>query len=79
MFVVKSEINNMGFVFINVYAPNTGRERGVLYGCLRQELSQVAPEESLVVSGDWNYTMDFTKDRNGAEPHSGSVGVKGHH
>jgi hypothetical protein len=42
----------MGFVFINVYEPNTGRERGVLFGCLRQELSQLAPEETLVVGGD---------------------------
>ncbi|CDQ66157.1 unnamed protein product [Oncorhynchus mykiss] len=73
LLVVKAEINNMGFVFINVYAPYTGRERGVLFGSLRQELSQVAPEEKLVVGGDWNCTMDFTKDRNGEEPHS--VGV----
>lgn len=75
LLVVKAEINNMGFVFINVYAPNTGRERGVLFGSLRQELSQVAPEETLVAGGDWNCTMDFTKDRNGEEPHSVSVGV----
>ena len=75
LLVVKQKMNNMGFVFINVYAPNTGRERGVLFGCLRQELSQEAPEETLVVSGDWNCTMDLTKDRNGEEPHSVSVGV----
>jgi hypothetical protein len=61
LLVVKAEINNMGFVFINVFAPNTGRERGLLFGCLRQELSQVAPEEMLVVDGDWNCTMYFTK------------------
>ena len=69
LLVVKAEINNMRFVFTNVYAPNTGRERGVLFGSLRQELSQVTPEETLVVGGDWNCTMDFTKDRNGEEPH----------
>ncbi|CDR18326.1 unnamed protein product [Oncorhynchus mykiss] len=56
--------------------PLTQGERvGVLFECLRQELSQVAPEETLVVGGDWNCTMDFTKDRNREEPHSVSVGV----
>ena len=58
-----------------MYAPNTGRDSGVIFGCLRQELSHVAPEEMLVVGGDWNCTMDFTKDRNGEKPHSGSMGV----
>ena len=57
LLVVKAEINNMGFVFINVYVPNTARASGVLFGCLRQELSQVAPEETLGVGGDWNCTM----------------------
>ena len=80
LLVVKAEINNMGFVFINVFAPNTGRERGLLFGCLRQELSQVVPEEMLVVGGDWNYTMDFyerQKWRRASFSVSGSV--KGHH
>jgi exonuclease III len=69
--VVKEEINIRGFIFINVYEPNAVRERGLLFGCLRQELSQ----ETLVVGGDWNCTMDFMKDNNGEEPHSGSVVV----
>ena len=42
LLVVKAEITNMCFVFINVYAPNTGRERGVLFGSLRQELTSSA-------------------------------------
>ena len=46
LFVVKSEINNRRFVLINVYAPKTGRERWHLFWSLRQEISQVAPEET---------------------------------
>jgi hypothetical protein len=34
LLVVKAEINNMGFVFINVYAPNTGCEGGFYLGVL---------------------------------------------
>ena len=64
LLVVKAEMNNSGFVLINVNVPNTGKERGLLFGCRRQELSQVAPEEMLLVGGDWNCTMDFTKERN---------------
>jgi hypothetical protein len=44
----------MWFVFINVYAPNTGRERMFLFGVrvrLKHELSQVAPEETLASGG----------------------------
>jgi exonuclease III len=77
LLVVKAEMNNMGFVFINVYAPNTGRERGVLFVSLRQELSQVAPEETLVVGGDWNCTMDLQKTEMGKSL-SVSGSVKGH-
>jgi hypothetical protein len=51
-----------------------GERRGFYLG-LRQELSQIAPEETLVVGEDCNCTMDFTKDRNGEEPQSVSVGV----
>jgi hypothetical protein len=76
LLVVIAEINNRGFVLKNVYSPNTGSERGLLFGCLRQEHSQIASEETLVVGRDWNCTMDFKNYRNWEELHSGSVGVR---
>lgn len=65
LLVVKAEMNNRGFVLINGYVTNTGRERWLLFGCLRQELSQVMREETLVVGRDWNCTIDFYKRQMG--------------
>ena len=31
LLVVKAEIHNRGFILINMYAPNTGRESGGFY------------------------------------------------
>lgn len=33
---VKAEMNSRGFVLINVHVPNSGRERGRLFGCQKR-------------------------------------------
>lgn len=71
--MVRASINDRECVFVNVYAPNTGKDRVALFGGLAQELAGVAPEVVKVIGGDWNCTIEFTKDRSGEEPHLGSA------
>jgi hypothetical protein len=75
LLVIKAEIYNMGFVFINVYAPNTGRERGVLFGCLRQ----VAPEETGGRRGLELYNRIYERLKWGKASFRVHGSVKGHH
>ncbi len=71
---VQAIINGFVFVFINIYAPNTGAERIQIYKKLHEFLKQNCDENVwLILGGDWNCTVDFTLDRNGEEPHPSSA------
>lgn len=75
LLVVRARIQGLVFVFVNVYAHNTGRERTVLFKALRQELSHVEQDNILVLGEDFNCTIDPHSDRRSEEPHVGSAGV----
>lgn len=71
---VQAIINGFVFVFINIYAPNTGAERIQIFKKLHEFLKQNCDENVwLILGGDWNCTVDFTLDRNGEEPHPSSA------
>lgn len=72
---MRARIQGLVFVFVNVYAHNTGRERTVLFKALRQELSHVEQDNILVLGEDFNCTIDPHSDRRSEEPHVGSAGV----
>ena len=65
---VRAEIESCIFVFVNVYAPNNGTDRAVLFNTLGNALAQYN-QDHIVASGDWNCTTEFTEDRIGEEPH----------
>lgn len=66
---VQTQIAGFNFTFINIYAPNTGRDRILLFNKLKQTILKCNNNDVLVVAGDFNCTIDFTKDRNTEEPH----------
>ena len=65
--LLKVRANNKGqiFVFLNMYAHNTGREMAVLFGALRPELALLEQDDILVFGGDFNCTIDPLMDRTG--------------
>lgn len=69
LMAVRAEINNFSFLFINIYAPNTGADRLQLFVKLEQFLKLQQTGDFIILGGDWNCTLDFTQDRNGDEPH----------
>ncbi|KAI4871736.1 hypothetical protein NFI96_008948, partial [Prochilodus magdalenae] len=75
LFILHASIYEQEFIFVNVYAPNTGRDRAAMFTTLRNELSQYNQDAILVLGGDWNCTLDFTMDRTGDESHMLSVNV----
>ncbi|KAL6484118.1 hypothetical protein MHYP_G00061630 [Metynnis hypsauchen] len=77
LLLVQVDIRGTGFLFVNVYAPNHGGERVRLFRKLRAALQRYSDTLSVVMGGDWNCTTDFTLDRNGEEPHSGSAAELG--
>ncbi len=66
---VRAEISNLSFLFVNIYAPNSGTDRLQLFVKLEQFLKQQQDGDFIILGGDWNCTLDFTRDRNGEEPH----------
>ena len=62
-------------MFINIYAPNLGSDRLQFFSKLEKVLSQQQDGDLIILGGDWNCTLDFTKDRNGEEPHAQSAAV----
>lgn len=66
---VRAEISNLFFLFVNIYAPNSGTDRLQLFVKLEQFLKQQRDGDFIILGGDWNCTLDFTRDRNGEEPH----------
>jgi len=73
LLIVRAEIHNMNFIFVNIYAPNIGIERTRLFFKLEQFLRQQDDRDFVVCGGDWNCTLDFIKDRTGEEPHQMSA------
>jgi len=73
LLIVKVEIHNQIFVFINIYAPNRGTDRAMLYRKLGDILKSFTLDEFIVVGGDWNCTLNFILDRNNEEPDSVSA------
>ena len=69
LLMIRAKIEDHIFVFINVYAPNRGPDRVEFFTRLKHILQSLSSGDISVMGGDWNCTLDFTKDRNGEEPH----------
>ncbi|KAI4871400.1 hypothetical protein NFI96_009402 [Prochilodus magdalenae] len=52
-----------------------GADRCELFARLDQLLQSLPTEDTVVLGGDWNCTLDFVKDRNGEEPHPQSARI----
>ncbi len=72
LLLTQVEYEGIMFVFVNVYAPNSGPERQNLFMTLRNAIKEYDGGVCLVIGGDWNCTTVFTFDRNGEEPYSQS-------
>lgn len=71
--MVRAEVQGFTFTFFNVYAPNSGSDRGTCFRTLKDKLGTIDQRECVVMGGDWNCCTDFTLDRTGEEPHLLSV------
>lgn len=71
--VVQATIRDIPFVFINVYAYNSGPDRIDLFHKLNDKLKQFSSSSVIVVGGDWNCTTHPSVDRNAGEPHPPSA------
>lgn len=69
---MKAEYESYTSVFVNVYAPNAGRDRVQFLADLSAVLSQCGSEEFLFLGGDFNCTENDKTDRNHLEPHAAS-------
>jgi len=75
LLLIKAKIKDMCFVFVNIYAPNIGKDRIKLFEMLKDTLVSLSQEDVLILGGDFNCTPDFVIDRIGEEPHPPSVKV----
>lgn len=66
---IRAEIHNMNFIFVNIYAPNSGIERIRLFSKLEPFLRQQHGGDFVVFGGDWNCTLDTNEE----EPHQVSA------
>ena len=67
--VVRAQIQDISFVFINVYSPTSGPDRLLFFKEISQFLEHCDPTDCIVVGGDWNCTLKPGVDRTGKEPH----------
>ncbi len=75
LLLIKAKVKDLSFVFVNIYAPNVGKDRIRLFEMLNNTLGSLSQEDFLIVGGDFNCTLDFVIDRNGEEPHPSSAKV----
>lgn len=75
LLLIKAKIKERSFVFVNIYAPNIGKDRIKLFEMLKNTLVTLSQEDFLIIGGDFNCTLDFVIDRNGEEPHPASAKV----
>lgn len=73
--MVKAEVKNQLFVFINIYAPNKGSDRSDMLRKLEEFLKSNVLDGVLIIGGDWNCTLNFLLDRNNEEPHPVSASL----
>ena len=55
---VDASLDGMAFSFFNIYAPCEGKERCVFFKALSNALKSCPPEKVLILSGDFNSTLD---------------------
>lgn len=75
LLLVRVEIQNFLFLFVNIYAPNGGTERVLLFEKLGRVLKTLSLGDIIIMAGDWNCTLNFNIDRNAEEPHQKSACV----
>lgn len=73
--IVQATIKGIAFVFINIYAYNTGAARIELFHKLNDKLKQFNSNSVIVLGGDWNCTTHHSVDRNAEEPHPPSASL----
>ena len=61
--MVRAEIGEVVFCFINVYASNQVLERLDIFKKLKEVLQQCGQGECVVMGGDWNCTVNFEMDK----------------
>ena len=74
--MVKAQIEGFELAFINVYAPNQGANRLAFFRLLKDEVVKLNLD-LICMGGDWNCTLQFTKDRMNEEPHLQSSSALG--
>uniref|UniRef100_A0A3B3DKH2 Reverse transcriptase domain-containing protein n=1 Tax=Oryzias melastigma TaxID=30732 RepID=A0A3B3DKH2_ORYME len=67
MQAVKLRIEELNFTILNIYAPNAGGERESFFEVIKLELEK-CKEDQLILGGDWNCTLEPSRDRTGIEP-----------
>lgn len=73
MIKVKAVIEGQSFCFVNIYAPNEGKERSEFLKIVDQVLVNCASEDRMFIAGDFNCTVNCKEDRNHPEPHPQSA------
>ena len=63
--MVKVELLEFIFTFINVYAPNQGPARVSVFQLLKDKLDTSVQGECVILGGDWNVCFNVTLDRIG--------------
>jgi len=75
LILMVNKVENQIFVFINIYAPNKGSERIIMFRKLGEILNNYTVDGMLIIGGDWNCSLNFLLDRNIDEPHPVSADV----
>lgn len=70
---VNLKIKKVGYIFVNVYAPNHGPDRLRMPEKLNDGLKQHDSNLVVIMGGNRNCNLDFTVERNGDEPHPQSA------
>ena len=54
MLITHCKVHQQEYIFVNVYAPNVGKDRGLFFSTLKHELALCNEEAIFVFGGDWN-------------------------
>lgn len=73
LMLLKAKFERFNFVFLNLYAPNSGPERVCFFNNVKCILQNCNIDDYLFLGGDFNCTENYVLDRNHIEPHAASA------
>ncbi len=73
--ILKTVIQGKSYVLVNVYAPNTMRDKQTFFKTLGDKIAEldISVNDEIIIAGDWNSIQDIKLDRKGGDSRTNTI------